>query len=152
MEIRWSEISFASFLRLLSKPSKYLALRVDPQLRHFKERKELWLPVEFLIYSIERVIFFSPTNHEALCIARERWQEPKPLTSISINFAYQSVTFTIVFHVERYWMAIIFIYFTRWCCEVKIRAKVHCKWINNPRWCCLRSFVYQRWSNDYEIH
>lgn len=60
MEIRRSKISFASFLRLLSKPSKYLALRVDPeQLRHFKERKELWLSVEFLIYSIEHVIFFA---------------------------------------------------------------------------------------------
>lgn len=65
MEIRRSKISFASFLRLLSKPSKYLALRVDPELRHFKGRKELWFSVEFLIYSIERVIFFSPTNREA---------------------------------------------------------------------------------------
>lgn len=58
MEIRRFKISFASFLRLPSKPSKYLALRVDPELRHFKEHKELWLSVEFLIYSIERVIFF----------------------------------------------------------------------------------------------
>lgn len=96
--------------------------------------------------------FFRQRTVKRLCIARERWQEPKPLTSISINFAYQSVTFTIVFHVERYWVAIILIYFTRWRCEVKIRAKVHCKWINNPRWSCLRSIIYQRWSNDYEIH
>lgn len=64
--------SIQNFLRLLSKPSKYLALRVDPELRHFKERKELWLSVEFLIYSFFLVIFFRQRTVKRLCIARER--------------------------------------------------------------------------------